>query len=337
MRVVVDDEFSAEAAVSSGVPQGTVLGPILFLVHINDLPDCVSSSVRLFADDCLLYRNIRTIQDHVALQRDLSALEKWAADWGMKFNATKCYILPIKQKSSHFYQLNGTILKEVDTNPYLGLNISKNLTWSNHINGVCKKASSTLGFLRRNLQNCPKQTRLTAYISLVRSLLEYGATIWDPHVKKDIDKLEKIQRQAARFVTRDYRSRDPGCVTQMLADLRLPTLQERRRNLRLTFLFKIAEGLLPGIPPDKYLTPIKQKRKIKAKTFDNCVASNIVVNYTTNNSRPFTIPPNKGTAQYKFSFFNKTIIEWNGLANRTVTAGSLDTFKSRLLCDSPSK
>ena len=117
--------------------------------------------------------------------------------------------------------------------------------------------------------------------------------------------LEKIQRQAARFVTRDYRSRDPGCVTQMLEDLNLPTLQARRRNLRLTLLFKIAEGLLPGIPPDKLLTPMKPKRKIKAKYVDNGVSSNIVDNYKTNNSRPFTIPPNKGSEQFKFSFFFK--------------------------------
>ena len=110
-----------------------------------------------------------------------------------------------------------------------------------------------LGFVRRNLQNCPKETRLTAYISLVHSLLEYGASIWDPFDhKKDIDKLEIIQRQAARFVTRDYRSREPGCVTKMLKDLDLATLQSRRRNLRLSFLFKIVVGLTPAIPPDKY-------------------------------------------------------------------------------------
>ena len=115
--------------------------------------------------------------------------------------------------------------------------------------------------MRRNLTNSPQQSRLTAYISLVRSLLEYGAIIWDPHLKKDIDRLERIQRQAARFITRDYFSRDPGCVTKMLKDFNLPTLQERRRNLRLSFLFKIAEGMLPSLPPETYLTPIETKEK----------------------------------------------------------------------------
>ena len=84
MRVVVEGEFSKDADVLSGVPQGTVLGPILFLVHINDLPECVSSSVRLFADDCLLYRVIKSYQDHLDLQKDLKNLENWATKWGMK-------------------------------------------------------------------------------------------------------------------------------------------------------------------------------------------------------------------------------------------------------------
>ena len=89
MRVVVDGEFSDSVTVDSGVPQGTVLGPLLFLCHINNLPDCVKSQVRLFADDCLLYRTINSQSDHLTFQKDLEALEKWASDWGMRFNAKK--------------------------------------------------------------------------------------------------------------------------------------------------------------------------------------------------------------------------------------------------------
>ena len=128
MRVIVENEASAETTVHSGVPQGTVLGPLLFLVHINDLPDRVRSSiVRLFADDCLLYRTISSLRDHVLLQEDLRQLEAWASDWGMHFNASKCYILSINNKSSYYYQLNNTILQNIDNNPYLGLLISKDL------------------------------------------------------------------------------------------------------------------------------------------------------------------------------------------------------------------
>ena len=103
MKVVVDGEESDLVTVDSGVPQDTLLGPLLFLCYINDLPDAVKSTVRLFADDCLLYRSIRNMDDHLALERDLQQLETWAKTWGMHFNAKKCYLMSINQKSAHFY------------------------------------------------------------------------------------------------------------------------------------------------------------------------------------------------------------------------------------------
>ena len=138
---------------------------------LKKLPNSVSSP--FFADDCLIYRLIHSQRDHQALQEDLyTVLESWASDWGMRFNASKCYILPINKKPiypTYFYQLNETFLKSVDNNPYLGLLISKGLKWSNHIDKITKKASLMLGFLRRNLKQCPKDCRKTAHIALVRS------------------------------------------------------------------------------------------------------------------------------------------------------------------------
>jgi hypothetical protein len=167
MRVALEGEYSNEATVDSGVPHETVLGPMLFLCHINDLPNSVKSSVRLFADDCLLYREINNENDNTTIQNDLKNLEKWASDWGMRFNAKKCYILiSMKKKSHHSYTLNNQILEQVPSNPYLGLQIVEDLKWKEHINNTCKKASSTLGFLRRNLQHCPRECRITAYKSL---------------------------------------------------------------------------------------------------------------------------------------------------------------------------
>ena len=113
MRVVLDGESSEEAHVESGVPQGTVLGPILFLCHINDLPLAVSSQVRLFADDCLLYRDINSADDHQTLQRDLTHLESWAKESGMVFNAKKCYLMSFRQTSHFFYSLSNSILNNL--------------------------------------------------------------------------------------------------------------------------------------------------------------------------------------------------------------------------------
>ena len=194
-RVVVDGRQLRSATVDSGVPQGTVLGPLLFLLHINDLPSVVDSQVRLFADDCLVYRPIRSEADQVLLQRDLSALELWGDTWGMRFNATKCNIMRISRSRNpltRMYSLCNHVLSEVDTAKYLGINLSSELSWFPHVSSVVSKANSTLGFLRRNLRKCPSKLKETAYLSLVRSTLEYATTIWDPYYVRDIDSLEQV-------------------------------------------------------------------------------------------------------------------------------------------------
>ncbi len=149
-RIRVDGELSEEAQVLSGVPQGTVLGPLLFLLFINDLPHRVSSQVRLFADDCLIYRPIHSHDDCVKLQKDLDALKDWGDMWGMRFNEKKCNIMRIACSKSpfvHLYELNSHTLEQVKDAKYLGVTISEDLTWANHITSTVNKANSTLGFL----------------------------------------------------------------------------------------------------------------------------------------------------------------------------------------------
>jgi len=333
MRVVLDGEYSEYTSVDSGVPQGTVLGPLLFLCHINDLPERVKSQVRLFADDCLLYRVINTFQDHIRLQEDLDGLERWATDWGMHFNSKKCYILSIKNKSQYFYSLDNEILQRVASSPYLGIQFSEDLKWQTHISAVSKKASSTLGFLRRNLRNCPQPCKRIAYISLVRSQLEYGASVWDPYLKTDIDRLEKIQRKAARFITGDYRTRVHGCVTHMLHSLKLPPLEDRRRDQRLVLLYKVSNGLLPAIPPHQFLTPKRKGRVIKAKRLTDYVAVNIVEKEVTNNSKCFLVP-RCNTRQFEHSVFVRSTIDWNHLDEATVNASTPEGFVNAL-CAAP--
>ena len=111
------------------------------------MPLAVSSQVRLFADNCLLYRRIKSQKDHTNLQNDLLELEKWATKWGMRFNVKKCYTMSINNKSSHFYSLCDHILQKVNENLYLGITLTKNLKWTSQITKTTKKANSTLAFL----------------------------------------------------------------------------------------------------------------------------------------------------------------------------------------------
>ena len=121
---------------------------------------------------------------------------------------------------------------------------------------ISQKARATVGFLSQNLWNCPKECRRLVYIALVRSRLEYAETVWDPYYQQDIEKLERVQRQAVRFITKDYRTREPGCVNRMLQDLNLPPLAERRRQSHLGLMHKITGGLIPAIPLQNYLANV---------------------------------------------------------------------------------
>ena len=314
-QVLLDGHHSSTAEVLSGVPQGTVLGPLLFLTFINDLPEVTQSEARLFADDCLLYRPIKTTEDTNILQQDLSALEKWEKEWQMAFHPEKCVVIQVTTKRSTIsadYTLHNHHLEVVDSSKYLGVTINNNLKWDEHINNISARANRTLGFLRRNLRGCRTAARSRAYEALVRPTLEYAASIWDPHNIGQINQLEKVQRRAARFTTRNYTDRQPGSVTQMVKNLNWEPLQVRRIKIRLVLLFKIQHNLV-AIPADAYLIPSDSR---------------------TRGENTFRVPTTRKDV-YRHSFFPSTIRDWNALPAAATTASSLEAFKG-VLGDIPS-
>ena len=184
-----------------------VLGPVLFLIFINDLPDNIRSSVRLFADECVLYRNIKSPIDCQILQDDLNSLSQWETDWQMKFNVAKCHSMRVTRHlpDKHIlfdYTLHQQKLEQVQSAKYLGITITDNLDWGQHVSAISCKATKTMGFLRRNLALAPRHTKEVAYKTLVRPQLEYAAPIWNPYHKLQIQEVEKVQRTAARWTCR---------------------------------------------------------------------------------------------------------------------------------------
>ena len=227
----------------------------------------------------------------------------------MKFNPGKCNILSISRSSSlhRFYSLCGTVLQNVHEARYLGINLSEDLQWGNHIRSIAARSSSTLGLLKRNLSKCPQKLREQAYISLIRSRLEYCAAVWDPYLIKDINILEAIQRRAARFVIQDY-SRFTS-VSSLLKDLDWAPLKDRRRDIRLAMLFKIVKCNMP-VQTDAVLLPADARTRSHHSFKFKHIQSH--------------------TAQYKHSFFVRTVPEWNSLPEACVNADTVTAFQAQL-------
>ena len=228
--------MSEPAPVLSGVPQGTVLGPLLFLIYINDIHKGISpgTQLRLFADDSLLYRTIQSEEDTDILQQDLNKLQSWEKENKMEFHPQKCQVLRItnkKRKICSTYTIHDTILGETEKAKYLGVIINNKLTWKDHITHICNKANRTLGFLRRNLYDCNPTLKLKCYKTFVRPILEYGSAIWDPHHKTEIQDIQKIQRRSIRFIQQNTSS-------DIRIKLDLEPLQTRRKKDKLTMFLK---------------------------------------------------------------------------------------------------
>lgn len=244
--VIINNCSSKSSSVKSGVPQGSVLGPLLFLVYINDIAATISSSIRLFADDCVLYRRITTPDDVTNLQNDLTKLTEWCNIWQMQINTEKTKHMAFSMLSStpkNAYAVNGTVIENVTTFKYLGVFLTCDLSWRTHIEYITNKALRKLGFLKRSLYLANSDTRLHAYTTLIRSSLEYASIIWNPHQSNLTNLLEAVQNKAARFILRSY-SRTQS-VSFLKQSLNLSNLIDRRKLFRLVYFHSLYHNRSP--------------------------------------------------------------------------------------------
>ena len=257
--VVLEGESSSEIPVNSGVPQGSVIGPLLFLLHINDLPENIHSQVRLFADDTAIYITVNNHSDSDILQQDLDTLQTWECLWDMDFNPSKCQVLHISKSrhpAQHIYMLHGQALEAMDHAKYLGVNISKDLSWNTHINRISTNANRTLGFLKRNIKTKNTTIRTAAYQTLVRPQIEYTSTVWSPFTQTYINKIEMVQRRAVRWVN----SNTYASVSSMLDSLGWRSLEDRRADARPILFYKIVYNLV-AVPLPQYINhPVRMTR-----------------------------------------------------------------------------
>ena len=203
---------SSSLPVLSGVPQGSILGPLMFLVYINDLPcSVVHSSPLLFADDTKCAYTLPTgISASPEFQADLDALHHWSVVNGLKFNDKKSVCMRFSRVSDTIqpvYTLDGVPIKVLSGHRDLGVMFSSDLSWSDHIDYVTAKCYKVIGLLRRAFSSSlPVLIKKQLYLLLVRSHLSYCSVLWRPHLLKDVEKLENIQRRATKYILNDYAS-----------------------------------------------------------------------------------------------------------------------------------
>ncbi|PJE77527.1 hypothetical protein CI610_03548 [invertebrate metagenome] len=243
-RVIVKGKSSKTYPVISGIPQGSVLGPILFVIYINDLPEITASQSPLFADDTKLYRQINSNDDVQILQNDLDKLQIWSNTWLLKFHPKKCKVLSIKSSEKRQYYMSGPgeekfQLENITCEKDIGVMIDEDLNFKKHIQLSVNKANSIVGLIRRSFVYLDESMFTLLFKALVRPHLEYAASVWNPFRINDIDLIENVQRRATKLI--------PGLKTlsysERLERLNLPTLSHRRTRGDVINVFKIMNNI----------------------------------------------------------------------------------------------
>ena len=245
-RVTIKGESSNWGHIDAGVPQGSVLGPLLFLVYINDITEGISSNIRLFADDTSLYI---TVDDHERaselINLDLERLRTWATKWLVTFNATKTKSMVISNKRNLVIpdiQLNNSILENVTQHTHLGVTLNYNLTWNCHIDNIFQKASKRLDILSRLTHKLDRRTLDQMYKSFIRPVMEYACVVWDGCTVTDSDRLEALQLRAGRIVCGAIRHTSHAIIYN---ELGWEKLSKRRERFKLILYHKMVHNIAP--------------------------------------------------------------------------------------------
>ena len=313
-RVFLDGKYSKWSEVKAGVPQGSILGPIFFLIYINDLTENIKSNIRLFADDTMIYAEVddpKITSD--LLNSDLERINNWSKRWLVNFSPEKTRTLTFStRRTKQIYPdlyLNNIKIKETDNHKHLGLTFSNNGKWEEHLDNIGKKTNKRLNMIKQLQFNLDRQTLQTLYFTYVRPLMEYGDIVWNNINENQTEFLETIQRTPARLVTGAVRRTKHAAIQN---ELEWQILARRRENHQLILLHKIVNEETPSY--------LKDKIHIEEE------------NYYYNRNRentPYIRPIFARTNLYFNSFFPSVIRKWNSL-NKKDKNQPLEVFKNEL-------
>ena len=304
-RVRVDNEFSPWASMISGVPQGSVLGPTLFVLFINDMPEVCSNACQLFADDAKIFCGVKSSEDEEKLQKDLDRITEWSMKWQIPFNVGKCKSLHIgRNNQHHVYKMSNQDLEQVYEEKDLGVLIDAELKFHKQTSAAVKKANSILGLIKKSFLKLDTETMPLLYKTLVRPHLEYGNVVWGPFFKEDMKKVEKVQRRATKIIPelkeKTYEDR--------LHCLDLPSLMHRRRRGDMIYTYKIMTG----------------KINVNKSSF-------FKMTQLSTRGHQFKIFKEHATKLSRINTFSQRIVnDWNSLPSKVVTAETINSFKNKL-------
>ena len=309
-RVSINGTTSESAPVTSGVPQGSVLGPVLFLIYISGVTSLVQNFISLFADDSKLFSKILDDASIDTLQQDIQALSEWSEKMLMKFNVNKCHVLHLGSNNpEHYYYMPNSshltypTLQPVEDEKDLGVIVDSKLNFHKHMNAKISKANKMLGIVRRTFKHMNSDIFKICYKSIIRPHLEYGSIIWSPHTKEYQDKVEKLQRRATKIVPALFEL--PYC--ERLKKLKIPTLSYRRLRAALLFLYKYHHDLV-DINLDTHCNICRSSNPLEPSLSHSTRGHNMKIR----------IQRHQGIRQRLF--FTKTIPIWNTLRDTPVNA-----------------
>ena len=312
-RVIVDNEFSDWGYTNAGVPQGSVLGPILFLIFINDITSGTVTNFRIFADDNSYFHSSRSsITNHGIMQNDTNHVASWAKKWLVTMSVPKTVNMIVSRRRTQQalpLLMNGNDIRIVDNHTHLGLSFSSDMTWSLHIQNVVASAFKRLGILEKLKYKVSRKVLERMFISYVRSLLDYGDVVYDGCTENDKILLESVQIKAGRIITGLTRSCSRNSIYEELGWV---PLSERRKRHKIIMYFKILNGKAPS-----YLSEL-----IPQQVADRS-------GYVTRNRNDITTF-RCNTEHFSRTFFPSTTVLWNSLDETIKNSTSISALKRGL-------
>uniref|UniRef100_M3XHM8 Reverse transcriptase domain-containing protein n=1 Tax=Latimeria chalumnae TaxID=7897 RepID=M3XHM8_LATCH len=305
-RVMVQGIASDWKDVKSGVPQGSVLGPLLFNIFINDLEEGVKSTLVKFADDTEMMKVLDSDSACDELQKDLDTLQNWAVKWQMKFNVGKCKVLHLGVNNpKRLYHLNNQKLESTDNEKDLGIIIDDKLKFSHHSNMAVSKANKMLGIIKRTITSRKMEVILLLYRALVHPHLEHCVQFWSPRLRCDIESIERVQRRATRLIE----GMEGLNYSERLQKLHMFTLEKRRMRGDMITVFKILHD------PDTM---------VHDELFH-------LVNESRTRGHNLRVRGGKFKTNVRKYYFSERVVNlWNMLPCVAVEAKSINVFKNEL-------